>query len=148
MGGIYEACRWDSLRRRDTSTAISDDQYRNSFNMKVIWQTTMFVLVMGRTQEVCYWGGWMYHVCVPSFVKTGKCFQAILRFCLKKCEAAITRKLLQTGRIYELRRWGGRDFRITPWVGFMWHDIQAKFHEDWYRHSSYIEVLSQQFEKL
>jgi hypothetical protein len=31
--------------------------------------------------------------------------------------------------IYDVRRWDG----------FMWHDILAKFHEDWYRRSSNIK---------
>jgi hypothetical protein len=40
--------------------------------------------------------------------------------------------------IYELRH---RDF-------FMWHDIYTTLHEDWYRCSSNIKVLSQKFEGL
>jgi hypothetical protein len=33
-------------------------------------------------------------------------------------------------------------------MAFTWHDVHAKFHEDWYRHSSNIKVLSQQSERL
>jgi hypothetical protein len=31
---------------------------------------------------------------------------------------------------------------------FMWHDVHAKFHEDWYRRSSNVNVLPQEFEAL
>jgi hypothetical protein len=30
----------------------------------------------------------------------------------------------------------------------MWHDVHTKFQEDWYRRSSNITVLPQQFERL
>jgi hypothetical protein len=41
-----------------------------------------------------------------------------------------------------------RDLRYLRWDGFMWHHILSKFHEDWYRCSSNIEVLSRKPERL
>jgi hypothetical protein len=46
--------------------------------------------------------------------------------------------VLLTGGIYDARRLDG----------FVWHDTHTKYHEDWYRRSGKINVLSQQFKRL
>jgi hypothetical protein len=35
---------------------------------------------------------------------------------------------------------------MRRWDGLRWHDINTKFHEDWYMRSSNIKIMSQKFE--
>jgi hypothetical protein len=68
-------------------------------------------------------------------MKIGTSIQVILMFCLSDlndCIAAIT---------------NGRDLWSVPQ---RWPQVTryTKFHEDWYRHASNINVLPQQFERL
>jgi hypothetical protein len=35
---------------------------------------------------------------------------------------------------------------VCRWDAFMWYDTYTKFHEDWYKPSSNIKIMPQEFE--
>jgi hypothetical protein len=41
----------------------------------------------------------------------------------------------------------GMIHEVHNWDGFRWHDIHTKFHEDWFRHSSNIKVITSTIQK-
>jgi hypothetical protein len=56
MGGIYEVCRLNGLRRHDMHTKFHDDRFRHLSNITVITATireaVMLVLLIERIHEV------------------------------------------------------------------------------------------------
>jgi hypothetical protein len=67
---------------------------------------------------------------IPTFMKTGRGVERILRFCLrnlKGCNVGIT---------------DGRDISIGPLKLDKWHDIRTTFHDDRFRSLSNITVIT------
>jgi hypothetical protein len=90
---------------------------------------------MGRIYEACLKMASCGVMYTSSFMKTGSGIQAMLTFA-SEIQEAVMLVLLIRG-IYE--EWRS--------VGIILHGV-TRFHEDWYRGSISINVLSQQFERI